>query len=258
MKIVAINGSPKGKDGNTNVMVDAFLKGAQEAGAKTVNVFLAEKEINHCRGCHSCWFNTPGECIFKDDMTEILSLGQETDVLVLATPLKYANMSSILKVFIDRLIVLCNPYFEKNAQGTRHPKKTAAAETQSSFYRSKLVMIASGALGTRYHFQVISHWIKKLAFYNHTDVIGEIYAPQGSLLTTQEAQLRPIIDNYLQLLEKAGMEIATISRLTEETTKSLAQNFIPDAIYIEQVNNFFDSLLSKLDHPYLKKQTKFI
>ncbi|MFA4885939.1 MAG: NAD(P)H-dependent oxidoreductase [Desulfotomaculaceae bacterium] len=47
MKIVAINGSPKGKASNTNIMVSAFLKGAQEAGAQTVNIFLAEKEIKH-------------------------------------------------------------------------------------------------------------------------------------------------------------------------------------------------------------------
>jgi multimeric flavodoxin WrbA len=32
MKIIAINGSPRGKASRTNVMVSAFLKGAQEAG----------------------------------------------------------------------------------------------------------------------------------------------------------------------------------------------------------------------------------
>ena len=39
MKIVAINGSPKGKASNTNIMVNSFLTGAQEACAEIFNVF---------------------------------------------------------------------------------------------------------------------------------------------------------------------------------------------------------------------------
>ena len=39
MKIVVINGSPKGKASNTNIMVNSFLTGAQEAGAEIFNVF---------------------------------------------------------------------------------------------------------------------------------------------------------------------------------------------------------------------------
>jgi len=252
MKITVINGSPKGKDSNTNIMVTAFLKGAQRAGATTVNIFLAEKEIKHCQGCFSCWFATPGQCIIKDDMSEIIAQGEGTDILVLATPLKYANLSSMLKVFIDRMLVLCNPYFQITPGGIRHPKKTVAAEAQSSFYRAKLALMANGALSTRDHFQVISQWINKLAFYNHTEVIGEIYAHQGLLLNTQEKELRPVIDNYLQLLEQAGQEFVTMNRLSDETAKSLEQNFIPNDFYVEQVNSLFDSLLDKLEHPYLK------
>jgi multimeric flavodoxin WrbA len=97
MKITAINGSPHGKEGITNIMVSAFLKGAQEAGAEIVNIFLAEKEINHCKACNSCWFATPGQCIIQDDMAEILSLGQGTDILVLnptMLPSKQSNTAA--------------------------------------------------------------------------------------------------------------------------------------------------------------------
>lgn len=252
MKITVINGSPKGREGNTNAMVTAFLKGAQKAGATTVNIFLSEKEIKHCRGCFACWFDTPGQCVIKDEMSEIIAQGEGTDILVLATPIKYANISSMLKVFIERMLVLCNPYFEITPEGNRHPKKTVAAEEQSSFYRAKLLMMASGALSTRDHFEVISQWVNKLAFYNHTEVIGEIYAPQGHILNNQETQLRPIIDNYLQLLEQAGQEFVTMNRMSEETAKSLEQNFIPNDIYVEQVNSLFDSLLCQLEHPYMR------
>ncbi|HOP40175.1 MAG TPA: flavodoxin family protein [Geobacteraceae bacterium] len=252
MKITVINGSPKGRDSITNIMVAAFLNGARKAGAETVNIFLAEKEVKHCNGCFACWFATPGQCVIKDDdMAEILSQGEGSDILVLATPLKYANISSMLKVFIERLLVFANPYMLKDQAGeTRHPRKLP--ETESSLYRSKLVLIANGGLGQRQHFQVVSHWIKRLALNNLSEVIGEYYAAQGPLLANPPEELQPLVENYLLLLEKAGKEIASGERVPAETEKLLEQNLIPDDIYLQQINGYFDSLLSNVSHPYVK------
>ncbi len=72
MKVTVINGSPRGLNGNTNVIIEKFLKGAGDAGAKTVNIQLSEKNINHCRGCHICWTKGPAQCVIKDDMFEIM------------------------------------------------------------------------------------------------------------------------------------------------------------------------------------------
>jgi len=240
MKIAALNGSPKGKSSHTNIMVSAFLKGAQEAGAETMNIFLAEKEIKHCRGCFSCWLRTPGKCIIEDDMAEVISQLEGVDVLVLATPLYFDNISGILKTFMDRSIVTANPHFQKDADGEcRHLQDEGKPAP-------KLILISNSGFPERSHFQVISHWIQRAALNMHTEVIGEIYAAQGGLLSVEIEALRPIISNYLQHLEKAGKEIVVQMKIAEETQSVLSQNFIPDEMYIQEANAKFEEMLSEI------------
>ena len=239
MKIVVLNGSPKGKASNTNIMVTAFLKGAQEQGAETVNIFLAEKNIQHCKGCFSCWLNSPGQCVIKDDMAGTLAHTAGADVLILATPLYFDNISSMLKVFMDRSVVMGDPHMQKN--GTEECRHVKLAEMQAP----KLMLISNCGFPERSHFQVISHWIKRAALNMHTEVIGEIFATQGGLLANQVEELQPIISNYLHYLEVAGREIATDLKISAETEKMLAQNFLPDEIYVQEANRYFDRVLVK-------------
>lgn len=237
MKIAVINGSHRGKDGNTNIMVTALLKGAHEAGAETVNIFLAEKEIKYCRACKACWFKSPGQCVIKDDMAEIITLMEGADIRVLATPLYFDNISSMLKVFMDRMIVTASPYWGTDKAGEcRHLTTTLPP---------KLIMIANCGYPERSHFQVISHWIRRYARNINTEIIGEIYASQGALLNTREDEVIPIISSYLKMLEVAGQEIATDMKLTEETAKLLGNNFIPNEIYIQEVKRYVDAILKK-------------
>jgi len=72
MKILAIQGSPRPKASNTEILLREFLKGAQSQGAETETIYLKDKDIHSCVGCYTCWAKTPGICIFKDDMPELL------------------------------------------------------------------------------------------------------------------------------------------------------------------------------------------
>lgn len=43
MRILAVNGSPRGAQGNTEVLLQAFLKGAVASGAEADTVYLKDK-----------------------------------------------------------------------------------------------------------------------------------------------------------------------------------------------------------------------
>lgn len=73
------------------------------------------------------------------------------------------------------------------------------------------------------------------------------------MLADPPEELRPIVENYLLLLEKAGYEIASNQRVSAETEKLLEQNLIPDEIYMQQINGYFESLLGNVSHPYVKE-----
>lgn len=219
MKIVAINGSPKGKDSNTHVMVNAFLKGAQKTGAETVNIFLSEKRIEHCKGCHTCWLRGPGQCVINDDMLEVLSPAGGANVIVFATPIYFENISGMLKVFMDRMTMIGGPQSQKDKSEKVQDSKSPTAQSP------KLMIIASCGHPDREEFQVVSHWMRRVALKMGMDLIGEIYAVQGKFLTAPTEELKPALSDYLRLLEAAGKEIASDLKLSDTTKSLLSQNY---------------------------------
>lgn len=126
MKIVGIEGSPR-KDGNTEKLVRRILAGAKEAGGKTEFLKLADLTINYCLGCGSC--RVTGECVVKDDMDRLVDTIQQSDVIVLGSPIYVWQVSGNTKVFMDRLCRLLTPDYESRLNG---PKRIAFAYTQGN------------------------------------------------------------------------------------------------------------------------------
>ncbi|HPM62614.1 MAG TPA: flavodoxin family protein, partial [Methanoregulaceae archaeon] len=195
MRIVAFNGSPRAEQSNTHVMVSSFLAGAEDAGADTENVFLAKYTINHCLGCFGCWLKTPGTCVQSDDMEELIKKYLAADIVIFATPLYIDNVSGIMKNFMDRLIPMGDPHFEKDSNGeVRH--------VSGGKKDPKFVMMANSGFPEQTHFQVLRLLAQRITRNFDTDLAGEIYRGGGSQL--QEEELKPWIDAYKMQLRKAG------------------------------------------------------
>lgn len=238
MKILSINGSPRGHSSNTNKMIIEILKGAEEKGAETEKILLSELDIKHCRGCFCCWMNKNNKCIINDDMEELIEKYTKSDIVIYGTPLFMDNVSSILKVFIDRCIAIVCPYMERDAKGEyRHVKS-------SSFRIPKFVVVSNAAFPENSQFQVVSHYFKRLARSMHTEVIAEIYRGQGLLLALpKHADDRYIIDNYKKLLYRAGKEIVENFVINEKTQTEIDKSLVSYDKYINGIEDYWKKVL---------------
>ena len=101
MNILVLNGSPR-PQGSTAEMISTFEKAAVEAGHAVTVFHVCRMEIRGCLACEYCHGRGQGACIQKDDMQQIGDMLPETDMLVLASPIYYHNISGQLKCVIDR------------------------------------------------------------------------------------------------------------------------------------------------------------
>lgn len=105
MKILAINGSHRGRTGYTEFLVQKLFEGASAAGAQCESVALADLSIRRCAGCFVCQNEDHRlRCIYdgQDDAGVVFDKMRAADLIVFATPVYVFSMSSLLKTLIDR------------------------------------------------------------------------------------------------------------------------------------------------------------
>jgi multimeric flavodoxin WrbA len=106
-KVIVLSSSPR-RGGNSDLLCDQFVNGANEAGHHAEKIFIKDKKINYCTGCGTC-LNGKKPCPQKDDMAGILDKMIAADVIVMATPVYFYTMCGQMKTFIDRC---CSRYTE--------------------------------------------------------------------------------------------------------------------------------------------------
>ena len=98
--ILILTGSPR-KGGNSDLLAEAFIAGARQAGHTTVKYATAQKNIKGCKACKTC-FSKGVACSFADDFNELAPLVEQADMVVFATPLYWFSFSVQLKAAIDK------------------------------------------------------------------------------------------------------------------------------------------------------------
>ena len=117
MKIACVLGSPR-REGNSAMIAQRFLDKAAILGAEAETFSLNTLSYRGCQACYACKTKLD-RCILKDDLSRVLHAVQEADVLVLATPTYYGDISGQLKCFIDRTYSYLKPDYLSNSQPSR-------------------------------------------------------------------------------------------------------------------------------------------
>ncbi len=120
MKVVAILGSPRPK-GNSATIAERFLETARQYGAKTTVFNLASMDYRGCVACRECKTRSD-KCVLRDDLTGTLNDTAEADIVVLASPVYFGDVSGQFKCFLDRTFSYLVPDFLTNPKPSRLPE----------------------------------------------------------------------------------------------------------------------------------------
>jgi len=99
LRLVGIFGSPR-RDGNSDILLNSAIKGAESNGAVVEKIIIRDLQIAPCNSCGGCW--EKGVCVIDDDMQKMYPKLVDADGIIVASPIYFMGVSAQLKAFIDR------------------------------------------------------------------------------------------------------------------------------------------------------------
>jgi len=153
MKVLGIFGSPR-KGGNTELLLEQALRGAEAEGAEVQRLRLTDYNIIPCKECLACYQNA--HCVLLDDMSKIYPVLLESDIIILASPIFFYGITAWAKALIDRCQALWSRKYH-----LKDPSMGKEGKKRRGFFISvggtKGPKVFDGAILTaRYFFDVLN------------------------------------------------------------------------------------------------------
>jgi multimeric flavodoxin WrbA len=115
--IIGLLGSPLA-EGNTALLLDRALKGAEDAGCAVEKIVIANLDFQACNEMMFC--KDHETCIIDDDMQQMYQKFRDMDSLIIATPVMTMGVPGRLKSFLDRFqVFFMAKYMRKQPLVTR-------------------------------------------------------------------------------------------------------------------------------------------
>ncbi len=233
LKVLVLNGSPKGDNSSTMYVTKAFVDGIKEVTNASVEyVNINSLNVKPCIGCLSCWARTEGECIIRND--DIVSFKEKilnADIFIESFPLYFFGMPGTVKVFTDRMLSMMNTY-----RGHKPP------------------MDGSSLHGLRYENKDHKFVLISSCAYTQTDMVYDSLRAQYDFICGKDgytpifvSQLKTLIElknenkinRFLDKFKEAGKEFVRNGFLSEETKENLKKPPFSEGAYQIFLNNFW-------------------
>ena len=191
LKVLGLFGSPR-RGGNTELLLEETLKGAETEGAEIDRIHLTDFTITPCKECHGC--DQTGNCVILDDMEKIYPKLIEADIIILASPIFFYGITAWAKALIDRSQALwARKYLLKD------PSMGKGGRKKRGFFISvgatKGQKVFEGAILTaKYFFDALNAEYAGELVFRGVDAKGDILKQQGALQQAFEAGRRLVRD----------------------------------------------------------------
>lgn len=237
MKILLINGSPKGRKSNSLKLAKSFVAGYAEEISKdgntvdTEELHLSKKDIAPCKGCFACWKATPGMCCIHDDMAEIIKQLLEADLVIWSFPLYFFNVPGTLKNMIDRQLPILLPFMSERTDGYGSGSHDRRYKNKD---RKHVLISTCGFWSAEGNYDGVT------ATFDHMLGKGNfesIFCGQGELFNVEELSSRT--DEYLATVMMAGSEYAK-GGISDSTKSELCRPLFPKEEYEAMANASWD------------------
>jgi multimeric flavodoxin WrbA len=166
-------GSPR-KGGNTDILLEEFLRGCEEAGGTCERIRLSRLQVGGCMGCGGC--EKTGHCVVEDDMQAVYGALERSDRVVLSAPVYFYNVPAQAKAVIDRAQALWTRKYLLRSES--EPGRRSRPERRGFFISvgaTRGKRLFDGTLQTiRYFFDAIDAEFAGSLLYGQVDERGAI------------------------------------------------------------------------------------
>ena len=229
MRILLINGSPKGKRSNSLKLAYSFIKGLENGCTSNKEelsvdeLHIASMNIGACKGCFACWQKTPGRCCINDDMQTVIKKLIRADLILWSFPLYYFNVPGMLKNLIDRQLPMSLPFMSSRQDGYGSGSHDARYDMEGK--RHVLISTCGFYSADENYDSVLRMFDHFLGRGNYTT----IFCGQGELFRVKELSVRT--NEYLAAVKYAGSEYAMTGAISKETDALLHTLLYPRDVF---------------------------